>query len=306
MHVTITLRPPFSLPVTVDALRRLSANVVDVAGPDGVYRRALQDERGVNAIEVRQPSSRALDVLVHGEHGERWLPDVERMLGVRAQLDEWYRRVEDFPWLARLAKRFRGVRPPQYPTLWEALAHAIVFQQISIHAAGAIMRRMVEALSPEVECGSAVLRPFPLPGRFLAATDLQLRAAGLSSNKVAHLRSIAAAVESGALARARIDELSSAGAAAELARVRGVGPWSAAVVLLRGFGRLDVFPMKDSGVAKSMALLCDDPRLDAEHLLDALGPVRGMLYYHLLLGRINHLVSPPSVTPPAKRSSRGR
>jgi len=67
-------------------------------------------------------------------------------------------------------------------------------------------------------------------------------------------------------------------------RLRGIGPWSAANILLRGFGRLDTFPLADTGVAANMALLSEDPRIKADAVLDGLGDIRGLLYFHLLLG----------------------
>jgi DNA-3-methyladenine glycosylase II len=67
--------------------------------------------------------------------------------------------------------------------------------------------------------------------------------------------------------------------------LRGIGPWSASVVLLRGLGRLDAFPLRDTGVASSIALLSGDPATQADAILARLGDMRGMLYFHLLLGR---------------------
>jgi DNA-3-methyladenine glycosylase II len=290
----ISVRPPYRLDFTVDALRRLAANVVDVVGDDGVYRRALSDSRGSNLIEVTQPGARSLRVRVTGTSAARWIPSVERMLGVRVRLDEWYTRVEPFPWLAFLTRELKGLRPPRYPSLWEALAHAIVFQQISIHAAASIMRRVIEALSEPVEHAGGLYFPFPGAHAMLGASDKVLRAAGLSANKIAHLRSAAAAVLDGMVVPEAIETLPSVQAAQRLTAVRGIGAWSAAVVLLRGFGRLDMFPMKDSGVARSLRLLSGNPLLDAHALLESLGPVRGMLYFHLLLGRTRNLV--PAVT----------
>ena len=58
------------------------------------------------------------------------------------------------------------------------------------------------------------------------------------------------------------------------------------VILLRGLGRLDVFPMNDTSVARNLMLVGGPPLPDVETLLDTLGPERGMLYYHLLLGRL--------------------
>jgi len=289
LDTLIPVRAPYSLDFTVDALRRLAANVVDVAS-DGVYRRALLDAKGANLVEVRQEDGRHLRVRVAGAGGERWLPVVERMLGTSADVRAWYARVRDVPWLALLSKELRGLRPPRYPSLFEALSHAIVFQQISIHAAAAIMRRMVVSLAEPLESGGFTYYPFPRPRDVFDAADDVLRAAGLSGQKIAHLRSAADAVLSGKLDEREIDALSTEEAIERLCEVRGIGRWSAAVVLLRGFGRLDIFPLNDSGVARTVKLLSGDPAIDLDALLARLGPVRGFLYFHLLLGRIRNLV----------------
>lgn len=273
----------------MDALRRLAVNAVDVVAEDGTYHRVLTDAAGSNLIEVRQRDARTLTLKITGTRPKRWVPVVAAMLGTQADLDEWHPRVQAFPWLADLTDELRGMHPPRCASLWEALAHAIVFQQISIYAATAIMRRTVETMNEPIEHGGAVFHPFFSPSQLLYAPDEPLRAAGLSANKVEHLRTAAAAVEDGAVTEEILAPLASEEAAERLRTLRGIGPWSASVVLLRGLGRLDVFPLKDSGVAQSLRALSGDPELDADALLEALGPVRGMLYFHLLLGRMRNL-----------------
>lgn len=272
---------------TADALRRLASNAVDVLSDDGTYYRAVRDARGLGAIAVRQTEGDALEVRTAGAGGERFLPLAARMLGAQADLTEWYERGATIAWLAPLVRAFRGVKPPRYASAWEACAHAIVFAQISIHAAGSIMRRVVEALSEPVEAARMRLAPFPGPERMLAADEDALRGAGLSRNKVAHLRSVAQAFAGGTISDAQLEALPTPEAMERLVAVRGLGPWSAAVVMLRGLGRLDVFPMRDSGVARSVSLLAGGP-VDLDEVLARLGPVRGMLYFHLLLGRLRH------------------
>jgi DNA-3-methyladenine glycosylase II len=286
----VSVRSPYRLDLTTDALRRLAANVVDVKDENGVYRRALRDRDGTNLLEIQQTSVRSLLVRIAGPRAQRHLPTVQRMLGTDVRLEDWYRRVRPYPWLAILARELRGLRPPRYPTLWEALAHSIVFQQISIHAAASIMRRLIESAAEPVEHDGGVYYPFITPDELLSCDDAKLRAAGLSANKIAHLRSAAMAVALGELMDDEVERLPSAQASERLCTIRGIGPWSAAVVLLRGFGRLDVFPMKDSGVARSLRVLSGDPLIDAHALLEGLGPVRGMLYFHLLLGRMRNLL----------------
>lgn len=287
-EAVVPVVPPYRLDLTANALRRLAANVVDVVD-GGAYRRVLRDERGSSLVEVTQHRRDALRVRIAGADGARWVPVVERMLGVRARLGDWFDRTAPFPWLAYLARELAGLHPPQYPSLFESLAHAIVFQQISIHAAASIMRRVVERLSEPVIAQGQTLYAFPSPDSVLAASGETLRAAGLSANKAAHLRSAAEATVTRAVTREEIDALPTARAAERLCEIRGIGPWSAAVVMLRGFGRLDVFPLKDSGVARSLSALSGDPSIDAHALLEALGPLRGMLYFHLLLGRMRNL-----------------
>lgn len=283
----LPVRAPFKLEYTADALRRLASNVVDVVAPDGTYYRALTDDRGTELLAIRAAGSRAIDVRATGRDGERWLPVVKRMLGADVDLTHWYERGRRVPWLAPIAARFRGLKPPRYPTLWEAFAHAILFQQISIHAAAAIMRRAVEMLGEPVTTADVRSVAFPDARRWLGAAEADLRAVGISRNKIDHLRSAAAAVAGGSIDERTIESLPTPEAAVKLCTVRGIGPWSASVVLLRGLGRLDTFPLRDSGVARSLALLAGAAHVDQTALLDELGDVRGMLYYHLLLARIH-------------------
>jgi DNA-3-methyladenine glycosylase II len=180
----------------------------------------------------------------------------------------------------------RGVKPPRYPTLWEACVNAIVFQQISIHAAGAILRRTIEALGPPLERERERYFAFPSPETLLAADDVLLRAAGLSSGKIATLRRIAESLLEATLDEATLEACDTPEAAARLSSIKGIGPWTAAVILLRGLGRLDLFPQNDSGAARSLALAAPGVTVDVEAVLQALGPWRGLLYYHLLLARL--------------------
>jgi len=250
------------------------------------YARAFDDGTGVVVARVRQPSARSVDIVVEGRDPECYVAVVERMLGLRRSLRSWYRHAAAVPWVHELSRRFLGLKPPCYPTLWEALCHAIVFQQISLHAASSIMRRVVEQFSPPVESGGRMLFPFPAPGAIAQAADAALRACGLSAPKISALREASAAVLDGRVDAAELDGLTTAEACARLTALRGIGPWSATVVMLRGAGRLELFPRRDSGVAASLKLLSGNRNLDAERLLDELGDQRGMLYFHLLLGRL--------------------
>jgi DNA-3-methyladenine glycosylase II len=290
-HHELPVVAPYRLDLTVSALRRLSTNVVDVLTPAGHYVRALADAHGPVMVRVTQAHPERLTVTIEGDArdtGEhtRVLALVRRMLGVDRDLTPFGRAAARLPWLSPLARRMRGVKPPRYPTLWEAFVNTIVFQQVSLRAASTIVRRLIVTVGTPVESEGRPLYVFPSAERVLSVEDGALRAIGLSAGKVATLRRAGEALTSGALDEAMLEERASADAAVLLRQIKGIGPWTATVILLRGLGRLDVFPMNDTSVARNIALVAGDVSLDVAEILERLAPQQGMLYYHLLLARL--------------------
>jgi len=283
----IQVATPYRLDLTVSALRRTATNLVDVYTSDGRYLRALGGFAEPVIVSVTQPRADALAVSVSGSAGdtEGALVSVRRMLGTERDLSGFHRHARAISWLAPLALRMRGLKPPRYPALFEACANTILFQQVSLHAASAIMRRLVLALGRKVECDRVPLAVFPSAEEFLGADDAVIRAAGLSAGKLATLRRAGEAIATGAISESMLEERPSADSALLLRGIKGIGPWTAAVILLRGLGRLDLFPGNDSGMAANLALVAGE-RVDAGSVVETLGSQRGMLYFCLLLARL--------------------
>ncbi|HEX6794468.1 MAG TPA: hypothetical protein VF304_11510 [Casimicrobiaceae bacterium] len=283
---------PYRLDLTVCALRRLSTNVVDLLTPQGAYVRALSGFRKPVIVRVAQKGARAraLSITIDGDvRDDAAVLDVLRQtLGTDCSLSSFYRAAARIPWLAPLAGRMRGVKPPRHPSLWEACSNAIVFQQVSVRAASAIMQRLIVAVGRPVETDDLPVPVylFPTPESVQRATTRSMRTIGLSAGKIATLRRVAEALSSGTLKVAALERCSSPDAVTILQQIKGIGPWTAALILLRGLGRLDVFPANDASVVRNIALLAGSASFDVRHVLDTLGSQRGMLYYHLLLGRL--------------------
>lgn len=285
--IRVPVLAPYRLDLTAVALRRLSTNLVDVF--DGTtYRRLIGDPRAPLVFSATQTASDELHVRIDGAGAERFdaAAVAVRMLGTNVDLTEFSAASRAFPWLAHLVDAARGVKPPRYSSLWEACVNAVVFQQISIHAAGAILRRVIARYEMPVTVHGAEIYPFPLPGTIADAEPDELRGLGLSINKVVALKHLARAIIAGDLDEVALDLLPTLELTATIQSQRGIGPWTAAVIALRGFARLDVFPMNDSGAARSLRELSGENAVDVDAILDRLGPARGMLYYHLLLGRL--------------------
>jgi DNA-3-methyladenine glycosylase II len=133
----------------------------------------------------------------------------------------------------------RGSRPDPF----EALARAIVGQQLSTKAARSIWERVVETLG-----GTAT------PAAFASADPDALRAAGLSNSKVAYLRDLAEHVASGELDLARLAELSDEDVVADLIEIKGIGRWTAEMFLIFHLARPDVISTGDLGIRRAAQL----------------------------------------------------
>lgn len=285
--------PPYRLELTVWALRRRDRNRIDRW--DGVYRRALQVGSRAIGVEVTQhgrTSSPALTVelLSPGDHSAAELAavrfQVTRLLGLDVDLGGFYGLAESHGLSRPLVDRFLGVRPPRFPTLFEALCNAVANQQLSLEVGLTLLNRLTDALGTDAP-GDHELSAFPTPEAVLAADPCDLRTMGFSSRKTEYLQGIAHAIATGAIDEAALEAADRTAATRELMTLRGIGRWSAEYVLLRGLGRLDVFPGDDVGARNKLThfMGLDHPPSYDEitGLLSPWDPYAGMLYFHLLL-----------------------
>ena len=156
---------------------------------------------------------------------------------------------------ARLRRLIERVGPftlrlPAAQSPFEALARAIIYQQLNGRAAASIHARMISSFS-EI-CGIGV---HPSPEHLLDCPNEQLRAAGLSHNKMLAMRDLAAKTIDGTVPTlARIRSMPDEAIIEHLTEVRGIGRWTVEMLLIFRLGRPDVLPVTDYGVRKGFAL----------------------------------------------------
>src|SRR6476660_5676946 len=149
----------------------------------------------------------------------------------------------------------------------ETLLRTIVGQQVSVAAARSMWAKL------EAAFGSP-----PDLHRLLAASDEQLRAAGMSRQKSGYIRSLAELVISGELDLENLPE-DDEEAIALLTKIKGIGRWSAEIYLVFAEGRGDVFPAGDLAVLVEIGRLMGLPEKPSEKqlrdLAEAWRPYRG-------------------------------
>jgi DNA-3-methyladenine glycosylase II len=281
-------RPPFRLDLTVWAQRRREQNQIDTW--DGrTYRRALAISGVAYEVSVTQAGPEDRPHLEAVLSGTPLGPDVEaaarsilaRLLGLHHDLSGFYERAAHDRALDELAQRYRGVKPPRFPTIFECLVNAVACQQLSLAAGLTLLSR----LSATAGAPAGGVHTFPTPVEVLRLPRSTLQRLGFSERKEATILRLADAATAGELELGFFDQLDDAAAIEALVQRPGIGPWSADYVLLRGLGRLHVFPRGDSGALNGLRsfLLGTELEADPEAALQSWAPDAGMVYFHLLL-----------------------
>lgn len=156
-----------------------------------------------------------------------------------------------------------------------SLQRSILYQQLAGAAAGAIDRRFRQAFGGR----------YPRPLDLLAARPAQLRKLGLSRQKIAAMRDLARAFRDGTLSARRLAHLDDAEVVAAVTAVKGVGPWTAHMLLMFSLGRPDVLPVGDYGIRKGARRVYGLAELPDAAQLEKLGetwrPYRSVASWYL-------------------------
>ena len=172
---------------------------------------------------------------------------------------------ESDPRFAELIARSRPYDPKPSVLLrpFDALAESIAYQQLSGKAAATIWSR-VRALYPK--------RKWLNPQQVLATPDEQLRAAGLSRNKIVAVKDLAAKTLEGVVpSGAKLAKMDDEEIVERLTTVRGIGRWTVEMLLLFELGRPDVWPVNDLGVQKGYAKTFGKRKLPTPKQLERIG-----------------------------------
>src|SRR5215475_2575337 len=161
------------------------------------------------------------------------------------------------PKLGRLIERAGPftMRVASTQSPFEALTESIIYQQLHGKAAATIHRRMIESFAPAMTLEAAGTGAHPTPQQLLDCPNEQLRAAGLSKNKMLALRDLAAKTIDGTVPTLQqIQRMSDEAIIEHLTEVRGIGRWTVEMLLIFRLGRPDVLPVGDFGIRKGFGI----------------------------------------------------
>jgi DNA-3-methyladenine glycosylase II len=148
------------------------------------------------------------------------------------------------PVMATIIERIGPFKMRYREPSFDAMARSIVFQQLHGKAAATIFERVrCACLNGSVQDGDGLT-----PASILALSEQQLRACGLSRQKLSYLRDLAQRTAAGEIDFARLPGMSDEDVIEHLTRVKGIGVWSAQMFLIFALRRPNVMPTADYGI----------------------------------------------------------
>ena len=266
MLFEITPTAPYDFDLTVGSMTYFQTRHAADMFEDGILRRVMPLNDKAALISVRSVGSvdaPRLSVEVSGEDltsadTDEAQRSVRRMLATDADIAAFYAMALDDPHLVSLVRNMHGLRPTCAPTAYEALALAILGQQISTHVARMLRNLLIETYGDRITIDGQTLHAFPQP-QTIADTGVEgLRAIKFSGRKAEYLTGISEQIATGELSLEAMRDMPDDEIVSNLLALRGVGAWTAHWMLMRAFGRPDGFPQGDLALQRMMGILVGD------------------------------------------------
>jgi AraC family transcriptional regulator of adaptative response / DNA-3-methyladenine glycosylase II len=252
-------------------------SVSETVSSDGLRKCALIDGQPAlfEIVFAGETAQCRVDSAPHAGHHA-----IVRMLGIDSDAAGFERQFTSDPLLGPLVTRQKGLRIPLTPGPWEALAWAIIGQQISLGFAVTLRRELIGAAGAVHTSG---LRAHPTPEAVASLAPEALRKLKFSGPKADYLQTAARAVVGGELPLGSLREMSALRAARLMSGIRGVGPWTVQYAFLRGLGFADCLPAGDAGLAQGLARLRGERPGEPQirEMLAKFSPWRSLATYHV-------------------------
>ena len=259
-YFTLAPVPPYSFDLTVHRFVRFKDEIVDRVQAKQYQRLLAVDGQCVLATvtDTGSTTKPQLQVELQGSRKvDLTRPEItaqlRHILCFDLDLQPFYRLAKKDELLEAIVPRFRGLKLPASPTVFEALVMAVLSQQVNLTFAYSIKKELVETFGEKQQVNGEAYYAFPSPARFAEQQAEDLLRFRLSRAKAGTLVRLGQAFASGSITDEQLMLLSDDEVVERLIQIKGIGRWSADIALLRGLARIDAFPGGDLGVVKYVA-----------------------------------------------------
>ena len=244
--LTLTYRPPIDWQGLASFFARHAVQGIEsVEGH--IFSRSLRTQHGIALVRMAlapHEAPNALRLNLELSDNRDLMPTVallRRMFDTDAQPAEIADAMARDATLGGLLKRYPGIRSPVFASPFEACVRAVLGQQVSTLAARRLCADMTAAADERIAFKGDATLVFPGPDSLAALPDRVLR---MPRSRQRTLRAVCECFT-------RTDTGDAEGVLRDLTAIKGIGPWTLAMVAMRGFGNPDCFPASDLGLVKA-------------------------------------------------------
>lgn len=249
---TFAIQPagPFSLAASVRFVEGFTpAGYERRAGPELTLAFPVDGDWRSVAVMLHQDSAGTIrGEMVGAADVEAVQAQVGRILSLDVDGTGFTAVRERDPEVGRLQDRYPGLRPVTFWSPYEAAAWAVISQRIRIVEAARIKAEIAARLGETLEIGGHPLHAFPSPARLAELESFP----GLFGRKVEWLRGLGLTALEGKLGAQYLRSMPAEQALSELMAIRGLGPFAAELVLLRGAGHPDWPPTHEQRLVRAV------------------------------------------------------
>jgi DNA-3-methyladenine glycosylase II len=213
---------------------------------------------------------------------------VSGLLNIGLDLKPFYEHAKKDAVLAHIVHRFRGLKIPTTPTVFEALIDSITEQQISLNVAHVLETKLIKAFGKTLRLDGEVYYAYPAPRELASARLGQLRRCGLSEKKAEYINEVSRLIVDGKLdleVFKRYDDVQKI--ISELDKIRGIGVWTVELTIARGMRKLDVVPADDLGLRRIIShFYCGEKKIsgtEARKVSEKWGRWKGLAAFYLII-----------------------
>ncbi|MBT5318499.1 MAG: DNA-3-methyladenine glycosylase 2 family protein [Chloroflexi bacterium] len=274
-HFTLKPQPPYDFAANANFVTHYKGQEGADTFDGEILTRVLDLGTNVAKVDITSNGSTddpALNITLSGQPIPAEIDTatrlVDRVVGARGNPQPFYDLVAEIPQLALLPETFHGLHLTQATSLFETITWAVLGQQISANVAASLRRKITEAYGRSGEIDGHPYALFPRPEDLASADIDDLRALGLSQRKAEYTLGLRDEFGSGRITEARLAAMDDEAVETELLKLRGIGPWTAHWLLIRGLGREDAFPIGDVALQKTLGELVTGELFTPKELVD--------------------------------------
>ncbi len=217
------------------------------------------------------------------------------IFNLKFSLSEFYQEIESDQTMRSITQKLYGLKLPTYPTVYESLVDSIVEQQISIKVAHKIEEKLARRFGEKLVVDGSTFFVFPRPADLASAGLDDIRGCGLSLRKAEYIQQASQLIVNGKLDLEHMKlHKSPEEIVAELDRIRGIGVWTAELIMLEGMQRMDALPADDFGIRRVISrYYCDGAPIksvQAREIAKAWGTWKGLASWYLIVAEAQGIV----------------